>query len=343
MLYTLFWRAAGHQQDGKMLTLTDLQSPQVNSVFAAFQKQVLITTLTTLDLQELFIRDQQKLQAFPIEYQNYQLIKQLPGFETTVFIPFGVPHNNPLVGFEWNTPAQTEALKQFGDFATSTAMQQLSVAQGFEVTDYLKRDRFPPFPPGEVLQATQTYWKQRKDSGRSVSMMIVVDTSGSMDGDRINAVKAGLRIATGEINAGNQVGLVTFSDRTKYVVPLAPFDTLQHQRLLAAIDALEADGGTAMYDGILVGLTELMAQAKANTNGRFYLLVLSDGETNAGFRFDQVQQILGQSNVRIYPIAYGEVNQQELESIAKLREATVKSGNPENVQTLLKDLFQANL
>jgi Ca-activated chloride channel family protein len=32
---------------------------------------VLITTTTTLDLQEIFIRDPDKLQAFPLEYQNY--------------------------------------------------------------------------------------------------------------------------------------------------------------------------------------------------------------------------------------------------------------------------------
>ena len=81
LLYTLYWRAAGHPADGGQLTAAEITSPQVNSVFEQFQAQVLITTPTTLDLQELFLRDQTKLQAFPLEYQNYLALKQIPGLK----------------------------------------------------------------------------------------------------------------------------------------------------------------------------------------------------------------------------------------------------------------------
>jgi Ca-activated chloride channel family protein len=47
--------------------------------------------------------------------------------------------------------------------------------------------------------------------------------------------------------------------------------------------------------------------------------------------------------VGIHPIAYGEVNQKELQALAALRESTVQSGNPQNVESLLKELFQTNL
>ena len=73
------------------------------------------------------------------------------------------------------------------------------------------------------------------------------------------------------------------------------------------------------------------------------MLVLTDGQTNEGLVFNQVQDVLKYSGVRIYPIAYGNVNQQELSAIAAIRESTVKTGTPENVQELLKDLFQTNL
>ncbi|MEO0852390.1 MAG: hypothetical protein AAFY15_02640, partial [Cyanobacteria bacterium J06648_11] len=36
LMYTLFWRAAGHSEEGSPLTQADLESPAVNSVFAAF-------------------------------------------------------------------------------------------------------------------------------------------------------------------------------------------------------------------------------------------------------------------------------------------------------------------
>lgn len=343
LIYTLFWRSAGHQQDGKVLTVGDLQSAQVNSAFTAFQKQVLVTTPTTLELQEIFIRDRQKLESILLEYQNYQVLKKLPGFETLAFVPFGIPHDNPLVGFGWNTPAQQEALKRFSEFATSAPMQKQANDLGFVLTDYLKQGRVPPTPSGEVLRAAQSYWKERKDGGRTVYLMTVIDTSGSMEGDRIKAVQTSLRIAAQQINAGNYFGLMTFSDRPKSILPLAPFDTLQHKRLLAAIDDLRADGSTAMYDGAIAGLAQLMERRQADPNGRFYLLLLSDGEVTDGLKFAQVKDVLAHSGVRIYPIAYGEVNQGEMKAIAALREATVKSGTPQNLQTLLKDLFQTNL
>jgi Ca-activated chloride channel family protein len=70
---------------------------------------------------------------------------------------------------------------------------------------------------------------------------------------------------------------------------------------------------------------------------------LTDGQTNVGFNFDQIKDIIKGSSVRVYPIAYGDVNQEELNAIAALRESTVKTGTPENVQELLKGLFQVNL
>ncbi|HEY9888110.1 MAG TPA: VWA domain-containing protein, partial [Candidatus Obscuribacterales bacterium] len=341
LLYHLFWRAAGHQ-GSEALAIADLELPEVNSVFSAFQEQVLITTTTTLDLQEIFIRDPDKLQAFPLEYQNYQALVQLPGFETVQFVPFGIPHNNPLVGFEWNTPAQVEALQAFGEFALSPEVQALAQQQGFEVTPYLTEATLP-VPSGEVLTAAQTYWKARKDGGRTVYLMTVVDTSGSMEGAPLEAVKEGLEVASAVINSGNQVGLITFGDRAVYRLPLAPFDQLQHQRLLAAIDNLRADGSTAMYDAMLLGLGELIRQRQSDPEGRYYLLLLTDGEANRGYSFQDVEDLVSYSGIRIYPIAYGQVNEDELAAIAQLRESTVKTGTTENVQDLLKDLFQTNL
>ncbi len=343
LLYSIFWRGAGHQQDGQPLTIADLKSPEVKSIFQGFQKQVLITTTTTLDLQEIFIRDKDKLQAFPLEYQNYQQLKKVPGFEKTAFIPFGIPHNNPLVGFNWNTAKQKEAMQKFAEFATSSAMQKLAQQQGFIETDYFSAANLPPIPAGEVLTTAQSFWKRQKDAGRTVYLMTVIDTSGSMDGKPLAEVKEGLRIASQEINPGNYVGLISYSDRPTEMLALAPFDEMQHKRFLAAIDNLRADGGTAMYDGMMVALGKLLEQKKANPNGRFYLIVLTDGQTNQGFVFKQVKEVLQYSGVRVYPIAYGDVNQQELAAIAALRESTVKTGTPENVKELLKGLFQTNL
>lgn len=341
LLYTVLWQAAGHDKDGNPLTLNDLKSPQVVSVFDTFQNQVVLMGLTTLDLRDTFLRDSSKMQVFLSSYQLYTQLKQTAGYENIGFVPCGIAQTSPLVGFDWNTADQQAGLEKFVQFATSKTMQQLAIQKGFKAGP---NSDYPPIPTGAVVKAAQGVWKQRKDGGKTVYMELVVDTSGSMEGEnRLKAVQAALKLASQEINRGNQVGLITFSNNPIHRMRLAPFDESGQKRLLAAIDQLQPDGGTALYDGLAVGLAELMEKQKTDPNGKFYLLLLTDGERTDGLSHDDLKAVIQHSGVRVYPIAYGEVEQAELQEIAAVREGRVYEGNPDTVQTLLRDLFQTQL
>jgi len=260
-LHTLLWRSAN--QDSKPLTLAELELPQVNSAFSTFQKQIALTTPTYLDLKQIWIHDPQKFQAIVMAYQSYVTLKKQPEFEQLAYIPFGLPELSPLAGFDWNTASEQEALQKFAAFATSAPMQQLAEQQGYEQTDYLKQKQFPPLPSDEVIQAAQSFWKQCKDGGHTVYMELVVDTSGSMEKDnRLNAMQSALRFASQQINQGNQIGLVTFGDRLTRRIAFSPFNKLEQKRLFAAIDQLRPDCATALYDGLAVGLSDLMEKKK---------------------------------------------------------------------------------
>jgi Ca-activated chloride channel homolog len=338
LLYSIFHQAAGRNQP---LTVDRVRSPQVSSVFDTFQQQVVVTGVTSQDLRDAFLQDSSQLQVLASGCRGYTQLQKTPGYEQIGFVPYGIPHNSPLVGFEWNTTAQREALAKFAEFATSAPMQALTSKLP---PDLLPKIDFIPTPSGEVLQAAQSLWKQRKDIGKTVYMELVVDTSGSMEQDnRLKAVQEALRLASSQINRGNQVGLITFSDRPTRLMNLAPFNELEQKRLFTAIDRLQPDGQTALYDGLVVGLADLMAKQKSDRNGRFYLMLLTDGERTNGLTFDQIKDLVRYSGVKVYPIAYGGVDKAELQAIAKIREGSVYSGNPETVQTLLKDLFQTSL
>lgn len=345
-LYTSLWRSAGHSQDGKPLTLADISSPDVASVFNAFQQRVTLTTPTYLDLKQIWLRDKTAFDVIVMAHQSFSGLIEQPGFDKFKYVPFGVPETSPLVSFDWTTPAEKEALKQFADFATSADMQRLAEQQGYENTAYLQQGDFPPIPSGDVLDTAQSFWKQRKDGGRTVYMELVVDTSGSMnERKRLRSVQEALRTASTQINPGNQVGLVTFSDYPTRRIPLAPYTELEQKRLFTAIEQLEADGGTALYDGLAVGLAELMEKQAQDPEGEFYLLLLTDGKRNSGLHFKTLEGVLKESGVRVYPIAYdfGSGYPEALDAIAALRETPVYQGTPEEVNTLLKDLFQTNL
>lgn len=343
-LYTLLWRSAGHAETGAPLRLEDLDDPAVNSVFAAFQQHIALTTPTYLDLKQIWLRDPDAFQAIVMSHQSFVNLKKEPEFAHLVEVPFGFPETSPLVAFDWTTPAERDALKAFATFATSAPMQDLAAQQGHFQTDYLTQGNFPPLPSGEVLKAAQTFWKQRKDGGRTVYMELVVDTSGSMhENQRLKAVQEALRAASQQINPGNQIGLVTFSDRAIRRIPLASFGELEQKRLFTAIDQLQADGATALYDGLAVALASLMEKQKTDPDGQFYLLLLTDGDRTDGLTFNQIKEVIRHSGVRVYPIAYGEVNHRELAAIAAIRESVVYEGTPDEVQILLQDLFQTNL
>ena len=108
-------------------------------------------------------------------------------------------------------------------------------------------------------------------------------------------------------------------------MPLQPINAQGRRELIASINHLQADGPTALYDGLAVGMADLMRARQKDPNGRFHLLLLTDGQRTDGQRTD------------------GKVNQQELKSIADLRESLVYQGTPALVLPLMKDLFQTNL
>lgn len=342
LLYSTFWRAAGHHLDGNPLTQSDLNSQAINSVFETFQNRVLVTTTTTLDLLKIYQREPDKLNVFPLEYQNYLNLRQQPEFKNLHFVSFGVTHDNPLITFDWNSPKEEAALTKFTQFVLSKKIQQLANEDSFVPMQLATSDSLP-LPDGKVLLAAQKYWKQRKDLGRTVYMELVVDVSGSLDGEPIKSLKEALKVATIEINPGNEIGLISFANTPTRIVDLDVFDQNQQQRLLAGIDSLQAIGHTAIYDGLIVGLADLLAKKEHDLNGMFYLLLLSDGKRTTGLTFNRIRDVVFNAGVRILPIAYGKVNYKELEAIAAFSETTVKNGNPGNVKELMHEIFQTQM
>jgi Ca-activated chloride channel family protein len=107
---------------------------------------------------------------------------------------------------------------------------------------------------------------------------------------------------------------------------------------------LQADGPTDLYDGLAVGMADLMKARQKDPNSRFHLLPLTDGQRTQGLDFDNMRDVIDKSGIVITPIAYGEVNQWELKFIADLRdESLVYQGTPALIMPLMKDLFQTNL
>ncbi|MDQ3940190.1 MAG: type II secretion system F family protein, partial [Actinomycetota bacterium] len=108
-------------------------------------------------------------------------------------------------------------------------------------------------------------------SGGSVDVVLVLDTSGSMEGQPLSsAVAAALRFVT-SLPDDIAAGIITFADRPSVLTPI----TLDRRKLLSALGRVRAQGETALYDAVRKGT------AMFEGDGQHNLIVLSDGADTA--------------------------------------------------------------
>jgi Ca-activated chloride channel family protein len=116
------------------------------------------------------------------------------------------------------------------------------------------------------------------------SVMLVTDESGSMsatdvDPSRLAAARSAADTFLDRVPDKLLVGFVGFASQTKAVVE----PTLEHDQIRAALQALEADGGTATGDALNAALDRLEAR-RGKDGGRApaAVILLSDGTRTEG-------------------------------------------------------------
>lgn len=311
-----------------------ITSPDVASVFEQFQRQVPFVALTTLQMRDSVESDTGTLDTFVMEYQTYIQTDSLQsGFE---FIPFGVRHDNPLYAVGDVGAAKTEALELFAQFADDD-FADLGREYGFDPPSY---DAAIATPSGATLIEAQAIWKDKKDGGRPVSTVFVVDTSGSMEGSRIQALRTAMLSAREFIKSETRVGIVEFNDRAVLRLPIGEFDLNQQGGYTAVAEDLAPGGGTAMYDGIVLGLSMLEEEAVANPDVKTLLVVLTDGETTEGLDFSRVDNTIAGLRIPVYTVGF-EANLDELARLSTLVEAASINADADDVEFKIAALFNA--
>ena len=122
-----------------------------------------------------------------------------------------------------------------------------------------------------------------------VAMGIVIDNSGSMRDKRDQVNKAALNLVRSS-NPQDQVFIVNFND--EYY--LDQEFTSDIKKLQAALEKVEARGGTALYDAIVASWTDELAHSPLQ---RKVIFVVTDGEDDASqLSLEQALHVLQQEN-----------------------------------------------
>lgn len=171
------------------------------------------------------------------------------------------------------------------------------------------------------------------------STYFVLDVSGSMSGDRIEGLRGALKALSAK--EGNSLTSMFASFQPRERVTLIPFsdEVRADQVLQAEIDkaapevslskiaqyagALEAEGGTAMYDGLMEAYRRVAADMAKDPNRYYTVVVMTDGETRDGAYFSEFKEWLATQpaavrKVKAFPVLFGEGNESELKEVAQL-------------------------
>jgi len=111
------------------------------------------------------------------------------------------------------------------------------------------------------------------------AIQVVLDRSGSMDGQPLEAAKGSLLKLVDRLAPQDAFGLVAFDDSALVIVPTRTMADHHMPSLRKAIRDLQTGGSTDISAGYLMGLREL---TRVNAAGGSTLLLISDGHANAG-------------------------------------------------------------
>jgi len=257
------------------------------------------------------------------------------------------------------TDEQRVVFGHFRDYVTSQEAQMLILSYGYRPADLSipLDDPSSPIKPENgvnpaqpqttlqvpspaVVEVVKDAWWYTK---RHTNVYLVVDTSGSMRGDKLANAQEALRVFLDQIKGDlERVGLVEFSSQVNNIIPL---DELSQNRadLTASIEELEASGDTALLDAINTAYVRLQ---QLNDSERINAIVaMTDGlENHSRISLRELTQTMQAGNesgmpIVVFCIAYGDdADYGTLEALAEATNGQVRKGDLESIRQLYKIL-----
>ncbi len=175
----------------------------------------------------------------------------------------------------------------------------------------------------------------RMSGSDKISMNLVLDQSGSMDGGKMNQAKSAAKTLIGNVNLknGDKLEIISFDD---YVYLKQDF-TSDETALNSAIDAIDPNGSTALLDALYAGLYQTYKESGARC-----VVGFTDGEENASsYTYEDVVELSRNTGIPVYLIGIGDssYDSAELQNLAEECAGRYYSVNDSDLESILSDIY----
>ena len=153
----------------------------------------------------------------------------------------------------------------------------------------------------------------------------VIDTSGSMGGEKIEQARRALKYCIGNLSPQDRFNVVPFShEARRFAATLVPADSEHRTEAMQFADQLEAVGGTNIHEALL---TALQSAPGGDETRPYQIVFLTDGQPTVGVT--ETRQLLkdvadhNAQRVRLFVFGVGyDVNTQLLDLLAEQNHGT---------------------
>jgi Mg-chelatase subunit ChlD len=163
----------------------------------------------------------------------------------------------------------------------------------------------------EAILPVRMQSERRRDE-HSLALMLVIDSSGSMSGAKIELAKDAARAAADLLGAGDSIGVIGFSGTPERRVRLQ--SATNRMRIGTDIARLAAQGGTAIFPALDMAMSDLMS-VRARVK---HVILLTDGQTQES-GIPELTQAMRAEGITLTAVGLGtDVNRGLLEHVASL-------------------------
>ena len=154
-----------------------------------------------------------------------------------------------------------------------------------------------------------------------LNLCLVLDRSGSMSERPLEIVKEAAISIIEKLKPSDHISIIAFDHRAKVIVPNQPVTNIEP--IKQKIRLMVADGGTAIDEGLRLGLKEVAAN-NLNCVSRIFLLTDGENEHGDNNRCLKLAALAAEYNVTIDALGFGEHwNQDVLEKISDSARGTL--------------------